>query len=129
MKSKYVLVFLALWCIWKGLTEVTSLHFTNGDYNRWGSFLKHRPWIYDFDGRTSSWIICIVALMIVQPLWAQGLRLWLIPLGMVVWLLNPLESPLGYSYGNGWQPFAIAAVVFLAYVPAVRKLAAGIWRE
>jgi hypothetical protein len=120
MKSKEVLWILALICAIAFLMEVS----------RPASRLLGPLW-YPLTGELHEWhrvIILVLGILVLQPLYKQGHRWSLIPIVIVICLLNP---PAGWfkPYSIIWQPWALGAVVFAAYIPGVRSLTARLWRE
>lgn len=92
-------------------------------------------WVYQL----SHWGVCGIALWCGWQRWKEGVRGWLVPLGIVAVLFNPI-APINFARDEWVNVDWIAAVVFLITADWnagwVRMLARGIgkitkflWRE
>lgn len=127
MKVNFVLAAMAAWCLWRSASEIPGLIYSGLSRTDFGWTVYEHPWINDHSGETTGWIVLVVGGLLIQPLWMQGIRWWLIPLMLAILMMNPFEEIVEFK--NGAQPSLIAGLVFLAYIPHVRNFLGRIWKE
>lgn len=115
MKPKDLLFAAALWCL-----VLAGMEFSGA---------RERYLIYDVPWELSKWGLFLVSLLVSSRLWIRGMRYWLLPLAALILLFNPVHVVLEGSLDRRWQTYVVAAIVYLAYVPEVRKSLDRIWRD
>jgi hypothetical protein len=115
MKPKDLLFAAALWCL-----VLAGLEFAGTR----GIYLYHDvPW------QLSKWGLFLISLLVASRMWMRAMRFWLIPLGFLILLFNPVHLILRGEMDRRWETYVVAAIMYLAYVPEVRKSFDRMWRD
>lgn len=103
MKIRYLIFSVIAWCCVLAANA--------------GNWIDLPKWV---DEDAQKWIISIACAVIGLKLWESGLRWWLVPLGVVIVIMNPLREIVRFGHRD-WEPYLFCSLVLTFYISEFRN--------